>query len=331
MKRVHRRELTNLPFNPHKIDAHAKRKLLQNLRTVGLIQPITWNKRTGHIVSGHKRIGNIDDLHGHDDYMLDVAVVDMDEKQEELQAIFMNNYTAQGEYDLDALTKRIEEKGADFDLEMAGFDIADLESMFDMAGIDSDVLAKVYGGDEQNIEVVAEINELQDSRDEAERKKKAEEKKIQDIKEARKKYREGKAVYDNDTDYYVTLVFPDSSKKAGFLAHLGENVFAKNIDARRIAEHMGIDWDNLHYDLDEELVEGEDGEEESDAESEEALLGGESPAGVDNSTDAVDNVNNQSAVEPTSQPRRRRKRNAVVQPSNPDGESDAGTGSEGGG
>src|SRR4051812_18566168 len=81
-ERVHRRDLKNAPYNPRKIDEHARKKLKAIVKRDGLIQTLTWNKRTGNLVGGHQRISLIDELEGTDDYFLDVAAIDVDLKKE---------------------------------------------------------------------------------------------------------------------------------------------------------------------------------------------------------------------------------------------------------
>ena len=91
MEEVNRSEIKNNEYNLRKLSDKAKKKLKDNLEKVGLIQPITWNRITGNIVSGHQRVALLDSLHKSKKYSLSVAVVEMDEKTEKEQNIFMNN------------------------------------------------------------------------------------------------------------------------------------------------------------------------------------------------------------------------------------------------
>jgi len=109
IEEIDRSEIKNAEYNPRKLSDKAKKKLKDNLEKVGLIQPITWNRLTGNIVSGHQRVALLDSLHKSKKYSLSVAVVEMDDKTEKEQNIFMNNTEAQGEFDLDGLGKLIKE------------------------------------------------------------------------------------------------------------------------------------------------------------------------------------------------------------------------------
>ena len=118
MEEVNRSKIKNAEYNPRKLSDKAKKKLKDNLEKVGLIQPITWNRITGNIVSGHQRVALLDSLHKSKKYSLSVAVVEMDEKTEKEQNIFMNNTGAQGQFDdglLESLLKEIDIGNTGFD------------------------------------------------------------------------------------------------------------------------------------------------------------------------------------------------------------------------
>lgn len=126
IEEIDRSEIKNAEYNPRKLSDKAKKKLKDNLEKVGLIQPITWNRITGNIVSGHQRVALLDSLHKSKKYSLSVAVVEMDEKTEKEQNIFMNNTEAQGEFDLDSLGKLIKE----VEIDNTGFDTGSVFAMF---------------------------------------------------------------------------------------------------------------------------------------------------------------------------------------------------------
>ena len=121
-------------YNPRKISDEARKKLKANLKRVGLLGGIVWNKRSGNLVSGHQRVGIMDEVNGYvqdthaNDYPIKVEVVDLDDKTEKEQNLFMNNRSVQGEFDDDMLRELIE----DIDIDLAGFNDFDLE----MLGID---------------------------------------------------------------------------------------------------------------------------------------------------------------------------------------------------
>lgn len=115
MATMQRSQIKLAAYNPRDpLDSFAKEKLTANLKEVGLLEPLVVNSRSGTLISGHARIGILDELAGKGtDYELTVALVDLDEKTEKEQVVFLNNEICMGTYDVDALQKQIE-KGLDY-------------------------------------------------------------------------------------------------------------------------------------------------------------------------------------------------------------------------
>src|SRR4051812_29770 len=88
---IHRSMVHGSEYNPRQINAHAKKKLRENIKKKGLLGGIVWNKRTGNLVSGHQRLAVLDSLEGSQDYLLTVDVVDLSEQEEKEQNLFFNN------------------------------------------------------------------------------------------------------------------------------------------------------------------------------------------------------------------------------------------------
>jgi len=150
VERVSRDSIVGLPVNPRKISPHAKKKLQANLKRVGMLEPVIFNQKTGHLVGGHQRLACLDALEGSTDYMLDVSVVNLTEKQEKEQGLFLNNAAAMGEWDLALLAPMLPE----LNLDQTGFDVTELEIMFDGTGL--------FSLESQAPEMQNAIGELQD-------------------------------------------------------------------------------------------------------------------------------------------------------------------------
>lgn len=124
---VRRSEINFANYNPRKISEEARKMLKANLKRVGLLGGIVWNKTTGNLVSGHQKVAIMDEVNryndGENDYEMDVDVAELDEKTEKEQNIFMNNRSVQGEFDTDML----EDMLADIDYTNAGLDDFDLQ------------------------------------------------------------------------------------------------------------------------------------------------------------------------------------------------------------
>lgn len=130
-REVHRSEITLAAYNPRKITEEARKQLKANLKRVGLMGGIVWNENTGNLVSGHQKIGIMDELNNYNpktnenDYKLRVEVVHLSEKEEKEQNLFMNNRAVQGEFDDDMLIRMI----GDIEYENAGFTSFDMEML----------------------------------------------------------------------------------------------------------------------------------------------------------------------------------------------------------
>jgi hypothetical protein len=127
MEEIHRSEINPATYNPRTISDGAKKTLRKGMERFGLVAPLTWNKRTKNLVSGHQRLGTIDAREGTLNYRLAVAVVDVDEKTERELNIFLNNPTAQGDWDLKALEKMLSDGT---NMENAGFSQSEIYQLF---------------------------------------------------------------------------------------------------------------------------------------------------------------------------------------------------------
>lgn len=135
MKTIHRSAIQNAPYNPRTINDYQRKGLKKNLKKVGFLQPIVWNEATGNIVSGHQRISILDELEKSEDYELSVSAVNLSEKEEMEQNVFLNATTFTGEFDLDAL-KTLIDGGLDY--EAAGLDLYDLNIIGVETGIEDE-------------------------------------------------------------------------------------------------------------------------------------------------------------------------------------------------
>lgn len=204
---VHRRKLKNAPYNPRKISGEAKKRLKKNLVKVGLVAPLTWNRRTGNLVGGHQRIAVLDALEGSEDYSLRVAAVDMDEETEMEQNIFLNNTNAQGDFDFEKLGEMFK-MGADF--EASGFDMGEIHALF---------------GSNPAIAKPEDLEKLS-----------ARMKKIEDVRENIDELRKSKGNgigNRTDVNFYTVVVFRDDPTREKFYAALGlpDNRY---VDGRRL-------------------------------------------------------------------------------------------------
>jgi len=186
---ISRSQIKNAPYNPRTISDKAKKMLRDNIRRVGLVAPPTWNKRTGNIVSGHQRLACLDALEGKSEYLLTVAAVDLDDKQEREQNIFMNNQLAMGDWDIEKLNTMFKNDG--IEAACSGFDAADIYQLF---------------GEKTEDMPVKELSELGDKLRDLENM-------VNTIKKKNKDR--------DDCDFYMVVVFDSYDSRKKFTDELG--------------------------------------------------------------------------------------------------------------
>lgn len=184
---VKRSEIKTASYNPRYISDEAKKRLKKGLKQFGLAQPLTVNKTTMTLISGHQRLSIIDEMEGYPDkdYDLQVAMVALSPEQERALNIQMNNMSMMGEFDFDALIEMVQRDGVDID--DLGFSDADLDLIFS----DTPALESL----------------LSDSEDVEEAKGT-----LDDIKKDRSKMME-RQKDENSADYYFIVVCDSAEEK----------------------------------------------------------------------------------------------------------------------
>lgn len=217
---INRSQIEPAKYNPRKISEEAKKKLKANIKRMGVMGGIVWNKRSGRLVGGHQKLMILDELQKYDretkenDYIIRVEAVDLSDQEEIEQNIFLNNKNAQGEFDNDILStllNDIEVKNTgldDFDLNLLGFELPSFEI------------------DEVEPEPLEEI------------KPKSKEEKKEDIK-AKKEASTEKAVNTaREGNTYVMLSFNDYQGKEEFMKRFDLDPNANVISGDEFAENI---------------------------------------------------------------------------------------------
>lgn len=127
---VHRSQLRNATYNPRVIDSYARAKLKKSIKKAGLVETLVWNRRTGNLVGGHQRVSVLDELEGTQDYLLTVAVIDVDDAKEREINVSLNNVAMQGAYDEQMLSQLLSDAaklGEELDNDILGFDATELK------------------------------------------------------------------------------------------------------------------------------------------------------------------------------------------------------------
>lgn len=240
---MRRSDIKGFPRNPRKIDQYARKKLERGLKKLGLLEPVTVNKRSGFLVGGHQRLSCLDALHGDQDYLLDVSVVDLSPAQEAEAVILLNNPSAQGQWDLDVLGDLLSDKKLTLDLDATGFEALELGMMFE--GTD---YAALFTADDAAVEDIDTLGQMGDAASAADAADRAKQKAIEDAKKAatakanREKMRAEHAGNDDDLDTMVIIVCGTGEERAAIMKAFGETADGeKYVDCRRVFDALKIE------------------------------------------------------------------------------------------
>lgn len=212
--RISRSQIKNAPYNPRQIDDHARKKLKENISKKGLLEALVWNKRNGNLVSGHQRLSILDMRAAEKklaNYMLDVNIVDLNDKDEKEQNIFFNNPSTQGTYTVDELGKLFSD-GVDY--KKAGFDDMDMQLMFE----DTDYQVTMFDTEDAPASVKDDLEQLEE---------------IQRMKRERKEHRE-RDQNANDPEFMAVVVFPDRAAQSQFMERVGLGKDERYVDGVRL-------------------------------------------------------------------------------------------------
>ena len=119
------------PYNPRqdlKPGDPAYERLKQSLTQFGCVEPLVWNRRTGHLVGGHQRFKILLEQGIAE---VDVSVVDLPLEQEQVLNIALNKIV--GDWDEAKLAALLQEltQVPDFDVGLTGFDLPEISELFD--------------------------------------------------------------------------------------------------------------------------------------------------------------------------------------------------------
>lgn len=224
---IGRGEIQNAPYNPRRISDSARSRLRRGIKDHGLVEPLVWNKRTGHMVSGHQRLTILDSLERGQDYQITVSVVDVPLEEEVRLNVQLNNDAMMGEWDLELLKEVTEQFDVPF--EELGFAAQDVAVLFPelvqpptpeeaKAREDLAAAADLKGGggeDEPEVDTEGEFEggagDGGDADDHAEG--------IQRLKDAKKEARD-KLAAQNDANFYFTVTCDNRAECNAVLALL---------------------------------------------------------------------------------------------------------------
>ena len=207
--------------NPRTIPEENRKALKRGIKKFGMVGGIVVNQRTGYtLVSGHQRLSVMDEIQKYNaetkenDYTIRVDLIDVEEKEEKELLILLNNPSAQGEWNYDALRELI----PDIDYMDAGLTEQDL----DIIGVDFH-----FQTEEENtiadelvdiMEPVRAEHEAEVSQKQAERAEK-----VAHMKQVKQEVKEAATKAAANMDAYLMLSFDNWDAKVVFCEKFGFN------------------------------------------------------------------------------------------------------------
>ncbi len=150
VQRVQLSDVKPAPYNPRvelRPGDPAFESLARSIETFDLVQPIVWNKRTGHAVGGNQRLAV---LQARGDLETDVVVVDLPLAEEKVLNLALNRID--GDWDTDKLARMLDDlvQQSELDVELSGFNLSDIQVLIE------DVLKPVQHGQPESFDVEGE-------------------------------------------------------------------------------------------------------------------------------------------------------------------------------
>lgn len=225
---IQRSQINLNPYNPKKHSDEQVKNQLKNLKKVGYIGGIKWNKITGNLIDGHRRIKALDLYHKYDgstekDYDVKVEAVEFDPKTEKEQMTYEALGNTKADYHL------VADYIDDIDYKNIGLSDEDLTSILSLVQIETPPVVDTFD------DFILPVEELQEE-------KKAEptaEEKKEKVKEMKEQIKEKAIEREMNENAYITLSFSSHRDKAIFceLLGIGENEsFAKGEEVLALIE-----------------------------------------------------------------------------------------------
>lgn len=103
-------------------------RLKRSIDTFGYVEPLVWNSRTGNLVGGHQRLKILLEQGARE---VEVSVVDLNLEKEKALNVALNK--VRGDWDKEKLGQLLAEleKIPDFDVTLTGFDVPEINKIFD--------------------------------------------------------------------------------------------------------------------------------------------------------------------------------------------------------
>ena len=222
---IKRSQINLNPLNPKRHTEEAIKLQKKNMQKIGFLGGIVWNRITGNLIDGHRRVYAMDLLYRYDgskeaDYDIKVEVCELDNKTEKEQLTYMAVGNTKADYDL--IAKYVN----DIDIHNVGLSNSDIKDILSFTDTDIDALTDSIDG-----LILPSIEEEKTIPAE----KTAEEKK-QHVKDVKEQVREIAEKRQADEEAYIMLSFTNAENKQSFCDLLGIDVSEKFMKGEKLLE-----------------------------------------------------------------------------------------------
>lgn len=222
---IKRSQINLNPLNPKRHTEEAIKLQKKNMQKIGFLGGIVWNRITGNLIDGHRRVYAMDLLYRYDgskeaDYDIKVEVCELDNKTEKEQLTYMAVGNTKADYDL--IAKYVN----DIDIHNVGLSNSDIKDILSFTDTDIDALTDSIDG-----LILPSIEEERTIPAE----KTAEEKK-QHVKDVKEQVREIAEKRQADEEAYIMLSFTNAENKQSFCDLLGIDVSEKFMKGEKLLE-----------------------------------------------------------------------------------------------
>lgn len=223
---IKRSQINLNPYNPKRHSEQKVKEQKKNIQRVGYLGGITWNKESGNLIDGHRRLKALDLYFGYDgtpqtDYSVKVEAVSLNPTEEKEQMTYMALGNTKADFSL------IAEYLPEIDYSNAGIDEHDLVAI--QTFIPSTDAVEIISIDELIYETPKETSTESVSEISADEKKSR-------IKEAKQKQIEVAGERYADLNAYITVSFSGAEEKRMFCDLLGISEDCKFIQGQKLLE-----------------------------------------------------------------------------------------------
>lgn len=222
---IKRSQINLNPLNPKRHTEESIKLQKKNIQKIGFLGGIVWNRLTGNLIDGHRRVYAMDLLYKYygskeTDYDIKVEVCELDNKTEKEQLTYMAVGNTKADYDL------IAKYANDIDIHNVGLSDIDIKDILSFVETDIDAVTDsidnlILPPTEEEMPIPVE---------------KTDEEKKQHVKDVKEQVRENAEKRQADEEAYIMLSFTNTENKQAFCDLFGIDISEKFMKGEKLLE-----------------------------------------------------------------------------------------------